>query len=118
MLLSSPERNDYTQRGKKNKNTYSKLWFLLYIYYVTLYLRHEGREEGGRCRPSQFHGLAGREKQLKKQTWILKKTTKKKQTERAAIITTTLLLFNFVSCLSFVPPLIWWKSRIFFIFDL
>lgn len=50
MLLSSWERNENIHNNK----TYSKLWFLLYIYSVTPHLGQEGREEGGRCRPSQF----------------------------------------------------------------
>lgn len=39
MLLSSREIKIYTE----NK-TYSKLWFMLYIYSVTPHLRQEGRE--------------------------------------------------------------------------
>lgn len=95
--------------------TYSKLWFLLYIYSVTPHWKG-GKREGKRCRPSQFRGLAGREKHEEKVG--IKKKKKNKKTERAAIITTTLLLFNFVYPLS--PTLIWWKSRMFFLvlFDL
>lgn len=58
-----------------------------------------GREKGGRWCPSQSHGLAGREKHEEKTN------LESKEKERVAIITTAQLLFNFVSCLSFVPPI-------------
>lgn len=45
MLLSSRERNE--NKTQKTK-TYSKLWFLLYIYSVTPRLRQGGREDWGK----------------------------------------------------------------------
>lgn len=101
MRLSSWERI-YTQ----NK-TYSKLWFLLYIYSVTPHLRQGGREEGGRRHPSQFRGLAGREKHEEKQTW---NQEKKKQSEQPSL--PPLFYCSTLFLVSFVSPLIWWKSRI------
>lgn len=81
--------------------------FAVHLFYYSA-LREEGREEGGKVSSvpvsrSSWQGKTWRKANLESK----RKRKKEKKTERAAIVTTTLLLFNFVSCLSFVPPLIW-----------
>lgn len=102
MLLSSRERNEYTQKSE----TYSKLWFLLYIYSITPHLRQEGREEGERCWPSQFRSLAGRTffKKRKKNLNTQNQKGKKKEKEINKSKPPSLLLF-YCSALFLIYPL-------------
>lgn len=99
MLLSSREKKKYTHKTEHTVN-----WFLLYIYSVTPHLRWEGKEEGGRCRPSRFCGLAGREKQ-ETQTYNKKKPKTNKQKQTAShhfyhLSSIVRLCFLFILC----PP--------------
>lgn len=99
MLLSSRGKWNYTQ-----KQIIQKLWFLLYIYSVTPHLRQGGRKwEGGIVHPSLRSSW-----QEKMNERIPNLKSKENRASHHHYHHSSIQL----SCLSFVPPLIWWKSGI------
>lgn len=57
--------------------------FAVHLFCYSALKERKGGKREGRCRPSQFRGLAGREKHGEKQTWNQKgkERKKKKQSE-------------------------------------